>query len=33
MAKIRGEGVVICGLIELINRLIDFRKIQTEDGQ
>ncbi len=33
MAKIRGEGGVICGLIELINGLIEIRPIQTEDGQ
>ncbi len=33
MAKIRGEGGVIYRLIELINRLIVFRQIQTEDGQ
>ncbi len=33
MAKIRGGGGVICGLIKLINRLIVFRPIQTEDGQ
>jgi hypothetical protein len=33
MAKIRGEGKVICGLIELINGLIGFRPIQTEGGQ
>ncbi len=31
--KIKGEGGVICGLIELINGLIVFRQIQTEDGQ
>ncbi len=33
MAKIRGEGGVICGLIQLINGLIVFCQIQTEDGQ
>jgi hypothetical protein len=33
MAKIRGEGGVICGLIKLINGLIVFRQIQIEDGQ
>jgi hypothetical protein len=33
MANSRGEGGVICGLIYLINGLIVFRQIQTEDGQ
>jgi hypothetical protein len=33
MAKITGEGGVICGLIKLINGLIVFPQIQTEDGQ
>jgi hypothetical protein len=33
MEKIRGEGWVICSLIQLINGLIVFRPIQTEDGQ
>jgi hypothetical protein len=32
MAKIRGEGGVICGLIWLINGLREIRPIQTEDG-
>ncbi len=33
MAKIRGEGGVICGFICLINGLREIRPIQTEDGQ
>jgi hypothetical protein len=33
IATFRGEGGVICCLIELMNGLIVFRQIQTEDGQ
>ncbi len=32
-ATFRGEGGVICGLIQLVKGLIVFRQIQTEDGQ
>ena len=33
MAKSRGEGGVICGLISLKNGLIDSRQMLYEDGQ